>query len=93
MKKLLLTSLLFVSVTMLSGCLATAPVVQKFPSVPPELLEACPDLKEVQPNTTKLSEVIGVVADNYSQYYQCKLTVDNWIEWYNTQKKIFDDVK
>ena len=93
MKRLVLTSLLFASVTMLSGCLATAPVVQKFPSIPAELLEACPDLKAVEPGTAKFSEVIGVVADNYSQYYQCQLKVDNWIEWYNTQKKIFDDVK
>ena len=77
---------------LLAGCL-TVPVVEKFPEVPAELLVACPDLKLVDPNTTKLSQVIGVVADNYGQYQECQIKVDTWIEWYNHQKKIFDNIK
>jgi len=81
-------------VLLLVGCKDDAvPVAVRFPDVPAELLEACPDLKEVDANTTKLSEVIGVVSENYSQYHSCRLQVDNWIEWYKTQKKIFDDIK
>jgi hypothetical protein len=77
---------------LLSGCLTT-PVVEKFPEVPTELLVACPDLKQVDPATTKLSEVIGVVASNYGQYQECKIKVDSWIEWYNHQQKIFNSLK
>lgn len=76
----------------LAGCLTT-PVIEKFPEVPAELLVACPDLKLIDPATTKLSAVIGVVAENYGQYQECQIKVDTWIEWYNHQKKIFDSIK
>jgi len=78
-------------IAVLGGC-TSVPVTMKFPDVPADMLEACPDLKPV-PDTTKLSEVLPVVADNYKQYYDCKDNTDSWIEWYKTQKKIFDSVK
>jgi hypothetical protein len=80
---------------LLCGCFASAPVSvhQQWPDVPEEIKVACPDLKTVDEGTTKLSDVITVVADNYSEYKECKLKVDNWIEWYNTQKKIYESVK
>ena len=76
---------------MLSGC-TSVPVMPKFPDVPKDMLVTCPDLK-LAPDTTKLSEVLPVIVDNYGQYYTCKDTVDSWIDWYNTQKKIFDNIK
>ena len=88
MKKLVL----LLPVFLLAGCLATTPVKRNFPEVPKELMEACPDLEQVQ-DTQKLSEVIKVVADNYSDYHECRLKVDTWIEWYKTQKDIFESVK
>jgi hypothetical protein len=76
---------------MLSGCLSDAvPVKQVWPTVPKELLEACPNLKQVDPNVDKLSNIIEVVSDNYAQFYDCKAKVDDWIVWYNGQQKIFD---
>jgi hypothetical protein len=77
---------------LLAGCLTT-PVAETFPEVPAELLVVCPDLKLVDPVTTKLSEVVSVVASNYGQYQECQIKVDTWIEWYNHQKKIFNSVK
>jgi hypothetical protein len=77
---------------LLAGCLTT-PVIEKFPDVPVELVKVCPDLKQIDPNTTKLSQVIGVVAENYGQYQECQIKVDTWIEWYNHQKDIFNNVK
>jgi hypothetical protein len=79
----------------LAGCVtdSTTPIKMPFPNVPQDLLEACPDLKTVDPNTEKLSEVLPIIVDNYSSYYQCKLKVDSWIEWYNTQKSISETVK
>ena len=87
MKKLLL----LIPALLLTGCLTT-PVKRNFPEVPKELMEACPDLKTV-PETEKLSEVLKVVVDNYVQYHECKIKVDTWVEWYKTQKQIFDSVK
>lgn len=87
MKKLLL----LIPIVLLTGCLTT-PVKRNFPEVPQELMEACPDLKTVQ-ETEKLSEVLKVVTNNYGQYHECRIKVDTWIEWYNTQKQIFESVK
>ena len=78
-------------IVLLTGCLTT-PVKRNFPEVPQELMEACPDLKLVEP-TEKLSDVLKVVTDNYGQYHECKIKVDTWAEWYKTQKQIFDSVK
>lgn len=88
--KYLLTLLV---VLVLAGCDDSVPIAPKFPEVPAELLMACPSLQTVDPSTTKLSEVIGVVSTNYMQYHECRAKVDDWITWYNTQKKIFDDIK
>jgi hypothetical protein len=87
MKKLLL----ILPVLLLAGCLAT-PVKRSFPEVPEELKVACPDLMLLEP-TTKLSEVVSTVTKNYGQYQECQIKVDTWIEWYKTQKEIFDSVK
>jgi hypothetical protein len=77
---------------LLAGCLAT-PVKRNFPDVPDDLKVSCPALREVDPKTTKLSEVVSVVSDNYGTYQECKIKVDGWVEWYNTQKGIFESVK
>ena len=84
--------LAFIPVVLLTGCLNT-PVARHFPAVPAELQVACPSLEQVDPATTKLSEVIVVVTDNYTQYHECRVRVDAWIEWYRTQQAIFDSVK
>jgi hypothetical protein len=85
------TLLVALTILILTGC-STTPVERKFPSVPPELMEACPDLKKTEP-TEKLSEVLKVVVDNYGQYHECKIKVNTWVEWYNMQKNIFESVK
>jgi len=77
---------------LLTGCLfkQPVPIKQVWPDVPKELLDACPDLKLVDPKTDKLSDIIGVVSDIYGTYYECKAKVDDWIVWYNGQKKIYE---
>lgn len=87
MKKLAL----FLFIVMLVGC-TTVPVARKFPEVPKGLTETCSDLKQTQ-STTKLSEVVSTVVENYGQYHECKVKADSWIDWYKTQKEIFDSVK
>ena len=85
------TLLVALTILILAGCTST-PVKRNFPSVPTELLEACPDLKKTEP-TEKLSEVLKVVVDNYGQYHECKIKEDTWGEWYKMQKNIFESVK
>lgn len=85
-------TLLLVSLMVLSGCSTTVPVTVKFPEIPQDLLSTCPDLKQTEP-TTKLSDVVKVVTDNYSEYYGCRVKLDSWIEWYKAQKQIFEDIK
>ena len=63
-----------------------------FPDVPEELKVACSDLIMLEP-TTKLSEVVSVVAKNYGQYQECQIKSETWVEWYKTQKEIFESVK
>jgi hypothetical protein len=78
---------------MLSGCLfATAPVLPKFPEAPSQTaMEKCPDLAKIKDDAT-LSDVAKTVNANYSEYYMCAVKMDIWIEWYQIQRKIFEDM-
>lgn len=73
----------------LTGCSTTVPVANKFPEVPKRLLETCPSLTVVK-DDVKLSELTNAITANYQTYHGCANTVNGWIEWYNTQKSIFD---
>jgi hypothetical protein len=75
----------------LVGCSTSVPVKRNFPQVPAELLAACPELAQTAP-TTKLSDVLVVVTENYSKYHECRFKADAWIEWYKTQQEIFNSV-
>jgi type IV pilus biogenesis protein CpaD/CtpE len=89
MKKILLA----IAILSLVGCASTPHGKETFPEVPKDMLTACPDLGTVDPTTTKLSDVVDSVTGNYQAYYSCKDNVDSWINWYNTQQKIFNSIK
>lgn len=89
MKKLLLVCAIFA----LAGCATSVPVKMSFPQAPESLKESCPDLQQLDPATKKLSDVVTTVSKNYGQYQECQIKTSSWIEWYNTQKKIFEDIK
>jgi len=89
MKKLLLVCVIFA----LAGCATSVPVTMNFPQVPEELKVSCPDLKTIPEGTTKLSEVVSNVSENYGQYHECRIKIDAWTQWYNSQKKIFESIK
>lgn len=78
-------------IAMCSGCSTTVPVTTKFPE-PPKFATACPQLQKL-PDGAKLSDVATTVTVNYSTYYECAMKTDQWIEWYNIQKSIFEGVK
>jgi hypothetical protein len=78
-------------VLLLSGCSTTVPVTAKFPEAPKFGMLTCPQLQTV-PNDVKLSGLTSTVTTNYSTYYECALKVDQWQEWYEVQKRIFEGI-
>jgi len=77
----------------LSGCKDDGvPVKIKFPEAIKELMEACPDLTTMDEKSDKLSDLLYAVTDNYGTYYECKVKVDAWINWYNSQKENYDQI-
>ena len=86
MKKLVILPLF-----LLAGCSITAvPVAPKFPEAPATLQEKCAQLKEATEGMT-LTEFTKVVVENYILYHECERKVEGWNEWYQKQKKIFED--
>jgi PBP1b-binding outer membrane lipoprotein LpoB len=77
---------------LLTGC-STAPVVMKFPEAPEALLQKCEDLEKIPADTKQLSVTAEVVIKNYSKYHGCRIKVEEWQEWYNANKKIYESVK
>ena len=85
--------ILSVSLMTLLGCSTTVPLSPKFPKAPSELLEPSSDLKALPEDKKTLTDLIENANENYGTYYDLKNKYDMWIEWYNQQKKIFEDIK
>lgn len=75
-----------------SGCSTTVPVTAKFPKAPERLMQQCPPLEKLE-NEAKLSDIAKSVTNNYTKYHECSIQNESWIEWYKTQKQIFESVK
>ena len=90
MKQLLVILLLAV----VTGCSTTAPVTVKFPDVPVELTEPAEKLTPLDPSKkVELSDIIENANENAGKYYKLREKYNAWIEWYTSQKKIFDSIK
>ena len=75
-----------------TGCSTTVPVTAKFPQAPERLMQLCPQLEKLE-NEAKLSDISKTITNNYTSYYECAVKDDAWIEWYQIQKKIFEQIK
>ena len=84
--------LIAITCLILSGCVSV-PVERKFPTVPSELTQPAPALKTLDTPNPELSDLISNANDNYAEYYKLQDKYNGWINWYNTQKGIFDSVK
>lgn len=83
---------LLIPLLLLAGCASTVvPVQQKFPSATPELMKKCESLKKIEGDKVAITDLLKVVVHNYSLYYECSTKVEGWQEWYNEQKKIYDE--
>ena len=86
--------LLFVSLAIvLAGCSTTVPVARKFPEAPEVLKQKCESLKLIEGDKVAITEMLKVIVHNYSLYHECSTKVEGWNEWYEAQKKIFNEVK
>ena len=69
------------------------PVKTKFPEAPQVLKEKCESLKKIEGNQVAITEMLKVVIHNYTLYHECSTKVEGWQEWYETQKKIHENIK
>jgi hypothetical protein len=78
---------------LLAGCGTVVPVTNTFPEAPGGLaLVRCPQLQKIAEDA-QLSDVAKTVTVNYGTYYECAVKTDAWIEWYQKQQQIFNNIK
>ena len=87
----------FISILLLSlfltGCSTFVPVKPpKFPDAPEQLRQNCNKLKTIDGDKVSITDMLKVVVENYTMYYECSTKVEGWNEWYVEQKKIMDKV-
>jgi len=78
---------------LITACSTAVPVTQNFPQAPDMLMEKCPELKTIQGEKISIVDFTKVVSENYTTYYQCAGRTEAWIDWYNKQKKIWEEVQ
>lgn len=92
MKKSL--AIIFILSLLVTGCGTLKPSSRPaWPSVPSALLVPAPDLIPLKPSQTELSDLLENANLNYSEYFVLRNKYDAWIDWYNTQKQIYDNSK
>jgi len=81
-------------VLVLSGCAKPVPVKMTWPAAPEVLQKQCEELKQVEskPGGVPITDILKVVVENYSLYYECSNKVDGWNDWYKSMKRIYDEV-
>jgi hypothetical protein len=89
MKKLSLALL----VLMLAGCATPVAVKRTFPDVPASLMIKEETLTPLKAENPQLSDIIENANENAGKYYQLREKYRAWQEWYDTQKKIFNEVE
>ena len=78
---------------LITACSTAVPLTQNFPEAPDMLKEKCPELKTIQGEKVTIIEFTKTVSENYTTYYQCAGRTDAWIDWYDQQKKIWEQMK
>jgi hypothetical protein len=78
----------------LAACSSTSVAVKRnFPDAVPQLLQSCPPLQLVNTSdNVPITELITVIIENYALYYECAVKNDAWKQWYEQQRKLFQDV-
>jgi hypothetical protein len=90
--KLFILVIFIIIAFLITGCSTTVPVTARFPDAPVLILEKCPQLKTIEGEKVSIVDYTKTVTLNYTTYYECAVKSDAWIEWYQIQKKIFEEV-
>lgn len=85
--------IIIISALILTSCSTVVPVTMKFPQAPESLTKPSEPLKPLTKENPELSDLITNASDNYGKYYELDIKYKAWQDWYNTQKKIFEEVK
>ena len=78
---------------LITACSTAVPLAQSFPAAPDMLMEKCPLLKTIEGEKVSIVDFTRTVSENYMTYYQCAGRTDAWIDWYQQQKKIWDETQ
>ena len=78
---------------LLTACSTAVPIAPKFPDAPKALTERCENLRKIEGDKVAITEMLKVVVQNYTLYYECSTKVEGWNEWYEGQKKIYESIK
>jgi hypothetical protein len=76
-----------------AGCSTPVPIKPAWPAAPKALTERCENLRKIEGDKVAITEMLKVVVQNYTLYYECSTKVEGWNEWYEGQKKIYESVK
>lgn len=68
------------------------PIAPQWPEVPAELKKKCEALKTVTGDKVSLTDMMKIIVENYTHYYECSAKVDGWNNWYESQKKVYETV-
>lgn len=88
-------TVLFLLALLIGGCSILVPVKPpQWPEAPPELVEKCKNLQSIDAkDSVAITEMLKVIVNNYTLYYQCSNKVDGWNDWYTQQKKIYEQLR
>jgi hypothetical protein len=76
----------------LASCSTPVPLTNRFPEAPATLLEGCPkQLEKIEGDNVTIVDFTKTVVKNYGTYHECAAKYDSWIDWYHTQKKLWDE--
>jgi len=77
----------------MTGCASVVPVTMHFPQAPETLTKPCEELETLPADKKELSDLLDNASGNYGKHYECAEKIKSWNDWYNTQKKIHEEVK
>ena len=90
--KLFVLVIFVILALLITGCSTPVPLTPKFPEAPETLLKGCPkQLEVIEGDNVSIVDFVKTVVRNYGTYHECAAKNDSWIEWYQTQKQLWDE--
>jgi hypothetical protein len=84
--------LIILSTVFLASCSTPVPLTPRFPEAPETLLKGCPkQLETIEGDNVTIVDFTKTVVKNYGTYHECSAKNASWIEWYQIQKKLWDE--